>query len=272
MSDPLRHDILRDRTAHIRIEELLVAGLDHYFSGEFDEAIHIWTRVLFLDRGHARARAYIERARSALAERQRESEELVHRGLAAFAEGDAESARSLLTGAVKRGASDAEALAVLGRLDRLHPHDQESSTSVPLRGLRRRGASPAVRDRDGDGSREATWAIVIAIVLLALLAGAGLVLSGALAVPDFRFEAAGGTTGGGIGRADDPVPVPTAGEVAIGRAQAMFSRGRLRDALRSLDAIRAGDPHELEAQALRANIQRALLATAGTSGLPVTVQ
>ncbi len=56
------------------IEQLLLAGLDHYFSGRFEEAIHVWTRVFFLDRGHARARAYIERARGAVAERQREAE------------------------------------------------------------------------------------------------------------------------------------------------------------------------------------------------------
>jgi len=56
------------------IEQLLLAGLDQYFAGDYDEAIHIWTRVFFLDRGHARARAYIERARGALGERQREAE------------------------------------------------------------------------------------------------------------------------------------------------------------------------------------------------------
>ena len=56
------------------IEQLLLAGLDHYFIGQYEQAIHVWTRVFFLDRGHARARAYIERARGALAEHQREAE------------------------------------------------------------------------------------------------------------------------------------------------------------------------------------------------------
>jgi cytochrome c-type biogenesis protein CcmH/NrfG len=62
-----------DRDA--KIEQLLLSGLDHYFASQYDQAINVWTRVLFLDRSHARARAYIERARSALAEQQRESEE-----------------------------------------------------------------------------------------------------------------------------------------------------------------------------------------------------
>ena len=86
MTEPQRTDSAKtpasdaaDRAA--RIEELLVSGLDHYFAGEYEQAINIWTRVIFLDRDHNRARAYIDRARKAIAERQRESEELLHRGL-----------------------------------------------------------------------------------------------------------------------------------------------------------------------------------------------
>lgn len=62
-----------------RIEQLLLAGLDRYFAGELEHAIQVWSRVFFLDRGHARARAYIERARGAIAERQREAEARSHR-------------------------------------------------------------------------------------------------------------------------------------------------------------------------------------------------
>jgi hypothetical protein len=63
-----------DRDRDARIEELLLTGLDHYFAGRHELAINVWTRVLFLDRGHAKARAYIERARGAVSERQREAE------------------------------------------------------------------------------------------------------------------------------------------------------------------------------------------------------
>src|SRR5438132_3315772 len=81
MSDPLRTDDLRaleaasdvDRTA--KIEQLLLVGLDHYFAAQYDQAINVWTRALFFDRSHPRARAYIERARTALAERQRQRSE-----------------------------------------------------------------------------------------------------------------------------------------------------------------------------------------------------
>src|SRR5436190_15047485 len=124
MADPLRD---QDTSAAVppgresRIEELLLAGLDHYFSGQHELAISVWTRVLFLDRSHARARAYIERARSALAERQRESEELLQGGLAALARGDGGEARRLVQAAIDGGAPTDEALAVLDRLNRLEP-------------------------------------------------------------------------------------------------------------------------------------------------------
>src|ERR1051325_1754769 len=106
MPDPLRdHDSITASAPEreSRIEELLLAGLDHYFSGQHELAINVWTRVLFLDRSHARARAYIERARTAVAG------------------GEASDARRLLNSAVERGARPEEAQAVLERLDRLLP-------------------------------------------------------------------------------------------------------------------------------------------------------
>src|SRR4030095_8310671 len=112
-------DALAGHQRDARVEQLLLTGLDHYFAGRYEHAIHVWTRVLFLDRGHARARAYIDRARSAQAERQRESDELLHRGHKAFEDGRADVARDLLNAAVARGAHHDVALAYLGRLDRL---------------------------------------------------------------------------------------------------------------------------------------------------------
>jgi tetratricopeptide (TPR) repeat protein len=270
MADSLRHDVPDDRAPHVRIEELLIAGLDHYFAAQYEEAIHLWTRVLFLDRGHARARAYIERARSAVAERQRESEELLHRGVAAFNEGDTDEARSLLTRAVERGASDPEALAVLGRLDRLDARMDVHSRPPVAPELRRRAAAaaPASVHHDDRGSASGrTWVLVSAILLLAFIAGAGLVLSGALAVPDFALgsERRGKDVSG---RTESPLPLPSASEVAIARARSLFDKGRLRDALRQLDSVSTGDPLQPDADRLRAAIQRALLATAGPGGLP----
>src|SRR5437879_12259424 len=132
-SDPAHaHDgaLKADRDA--KIEQLLLIGLDHYFAAQYEQAINIWTRALFLDRSHARARAYIERARSALAERQRQSEELLQTGVAAFHRGDSEEARRLLQAAIDAGGPAEDALAFLERLNRL-----DSVRARPARSLRR---------------------------------------------------------------------------------------------------------------------------------------
>src|SRR6478609_8983265 len=136
MSDPLRTETSRtpeptsraERDA--KIEQLLLGGLDHYFAGQYEHAINVWTRALFLDRSHARARAYIERARSALAERQRQSEELLHSGVAAFERGEGDEARRLIEQAMVQGAPSDEALAVLDRLNRLG-HGQRAEAPIP---------------------------------------------------------------------------------------------------------------------------------------------
>src|SRR6188508_3779154 len=135
MTDPLpsgpRLDGQPGAEDDTRIEQLLVTGLDHYFAGEFEAAINLWTRVLFLDRNHDRARAYIDRARSAQAEQQRISEALVHEGLAAFDKGEVVRARALLSDALDQGASHDVALGVLGRIDRLDAGTRAASPAVP---------------------------------------------------------------------------------------------------------------------------------------------
>src|SRR5688572_7680065 len=108
-----------DANRDARIEQLLLSGLDQYFAGHYQQAINIWTRVVFLERGHSRARAYIERARSAVAERQRECEELVHNGIDAYNAGDVATARALLTKAVDEGGPSDTALLFLDRLNRV---------------------------------------------------------------------------------------------------------------------------------------------------------
>ena len=65
---PEPHDADADRAA--RIEALLVAGLDHYFAAEYEQAINVWTRVVFLDRHDDRARA-IRQPDGQLGQRQR---------------------------------------------------------------------------------------------------------------------------------------------------------------------------------------------------------
>jgi hypothetical protein len=271
MTDPLRFDRpsapadLPERDREARVEELLLTGLDHYFSGQHELAINVWTRVLFLDRGHARARAYIERARSAIAERQREGEELLHSGAAAFQRGEADAARRLLTSAIDRGAASEDALALLDRIDRLEAaqpsRDPRSGPPSPARPPLRSTTAGA----DSAGRARIAW-VAAGVVTGVAFAALGITYVWArggqwLPLPGASAPAAA------LRAADEPLPLPAPSEVWLARARALHAKGRLHDAIRTLDGIRPGDALRAQADDLLATIQSELLAAArGAAG------
>ena len=263
MSDPLRTDPPRlleegpagDRDA--KIEELLLSGLDHYFAARYEQAINVWTRALFLDRSHARARAYIDRARSALAERQRRSDELLHNGAAAFQRGDASRARELLLAAIEGGANPDEASALLDRLARL-----ESVAAAPTdRAAARTQPHPAAA---GSGPRRSAAMWTVSAAMLALIAAGVYVALDWRQLQSFVLGAADAAPRAVASPAppESVPPPPRRGELALARARALAASGHLHDALAALDGVRPTDSQRPEADRLRASIQRQLLALA----------
>jgi len=243
-----------------QVEALLVDGLDHYFARRYDEAIHLWTRVLFLDRSHARARAYIERARTAQAERQRRGEELLATGHSLIDEGRPDAARDLLAEAVATTGEDERASALRLRLERV-----ERVRGPAVSGA----ATPIVANRPAGlrawvGGRRAWF-------------GAG-ILAGAAGIVVVSFTAPAAlqdVVGLSVSRADvgppaAPVPVPvlSSADVALVRARNLFGRGRLAEALQALDRVGPESPSRAAADSLRIEIQRLLLASGRESSSP----
>jgi hypothetical protein len=261
MSEPLRTDPadqapLSEADRAARIEQLLLSGLDHYFGGHYEQAINIWTRVAFLERGHGRARAYIERARSALAERQRESEELIHTGIAAYEAGDLQTARELLTRAVEQGGANETALLFLQRLNRLDVVSgaaRSQETTSRTRSARRE-QPPATTSAWG-------WIVTIAASVLVV----GLVAVGALAVRSWLVELPVEAPLGEPVQAE-AVPIVRASDTRMSRARELVAGGYSHDALVLLNEIDIADPLRSEADRLTADIQRGLLA--GGSATP----
>jgi hypothetical protein len=260
MSDPLPTNPadagpLSEADRDARIEQLLLSGLDQYFAGQYERAINIWTRVSFLERGHGRARAYIERARGALAERQRESEELVHAGVEAYHAGELEAARELLTRATAQGSASDTALLFIDRLRRMDavlPPDSTPAERPPsggLPGLPR----PSV----------ASWSWVTTVVMSTLIAAA--IVLGALRIASWIGERPlGGPALPAV--ATDPLPVLRASDLLLARARALHGDGQTRESLRLLATIDVGDPNRAEADRLTADMQRALLELADAAG------
>jgi len=275
MSDPLRTDGSRAVAAaseadlDAKIEHLLLAGLDHYFAAQYDYAISVWTRVLFLDRSHARARAYIERARSALAERQRESEELLQSGLAAFQRGDGREARRLVQAAIDGGAPTDEALALLDRLNRL-----ASSSAVDSSAPSRRARSRVVPNA---AMLPASWsALTISLMFVLTMVAAGAysaVLWGPLEWRAlFPLQNPPARAAGSSVAREPGIAPPRRGELALTRARALAASGHLRDALTTLDLVRPTDSQKADADRLRAEIQLQLVALTSVPAQPAPVR
>ena len=258
MSDPHQTDPLDasgptgDSDREARIEQLLLTGLDHYFAGHYEQAINVWTRVVFLERHHDRARAYIERARSAQAERQREAEELLHNGVAAYDAGETDKARDLLTRAVAEGSDTAHVF--LDRLDRMGGAaalSEPRSDVLPARPSVT-AARTTIPSRTG-WIAASVGAVVVAVAMLVSGLPIGTWLSDLQGSPEATVQAPPA----------DPLPLIRTSETILARARTLYDDGHLHDALRALDRIDVADAFRADADRLRADIQRSLLATAG---------
>jgi hypothetical protein len=217
-----------------RIDQLLTAGLDEYFAGRYDGAVQVWSRVFFLDRTNARARAYIERARSAVAERQRVAE-----ATAAAAIDLHRSRVDDVRPVAPRPMAEPGVLVVSGALAaRLSPQPVDVADRAPR-------VDPAATA----ASRRAK----IAHVLLVAAAGVLLFVAGyTVAERDRLAELVTG-----VASRRGPAAKAGTAEVALHDAEQAFAARRYDDARRALARIPAGDPLRPAADALRARIQRA---------------
>ena len=268
------------------IEQLLLAGLDHYFIGQYEQAIHVWTRVFFLDRGHARARAYIERARGALAERQREAEA---RGaeeaiaprpgggsIVAASSLASQSAAAELTDTVPaalprrrlsrrdlwRGVPESSILAdraadmgIPGGIPGAMPG------AIPPGVLTAGQASMAVAARSG--ARVRTHVLLITLAVVLLCSAAYVVVARDRLAIWWGTPAENSVTAPLANVEPEPLPLPRVSEQTLARARSLFSRGHLHEALQTLSAVGADDPLRRDADTLLIEVERALLDAAG---------
>lgn len=240
----------RDGDRESRAEALLIEGLDQYLAGRYEDAIHVWTRVLFLDRSHSRARAYIGRARTALGERQRRADEALHQAEAFVAEGAVDRARALLTEAMPAATDDTRVARLWTDIDRAaRARVGQTSPQTP--------AGPIVAVPVVGGVRGVT------IMHLLTAASLGALLLTVLSSSVVRSLFGSGEPSLSVGATlrQTPLEVPFGAEVSLTRARNLYARGRLSEALAILDRVVSTGAQRAAVDALRVEIQGVLLAT-----------
>ena len=245
MTDPLRsgrppfNPEAPDRDRDARVEELLLTGLDHYFSGQ-SRPRHQRLDARALPRSRPRARARLHRARAQRHRRTaaRRRRAAAHGRCRVPARRSGSGARTAAS-AVERGAGGEEAMALLQRLDRLEAAAQHVESGVATR------PAPAARcrrrsRREPRPATRLTW-IVAGVI-------AGFVASGAVTCVSIGDRVPRGLAAARRCRRSrrraqkNPLPVPTASELSIARARALHARGHLRDALAALESVRPRRP------------------------------
>jgi hypothetical protein len=241
------------------IEQLLLSGLDHYFAGRFEQAVHVWTRVFFLDRGHARARAYIERARSAIAEREREAEARAHLD----AEACAHSCGTELLPGHARFRSPSRAIDVAySQTTRRAVHvvldEQEHGEAGPVAAV-----APVARAHSPGGRPRPVAHVLLVGLAAVLLFGAGYVVAARDRIATWWRHPAQPHAVLPVAAADE-LKASRASERILASARELFAAGQLAATLRTLELIADDDPLRHAADRLLIDAQRALLARGGS--------
>jgi len=107
--------------------DLLRQGEDLYARGLHHQAIHVWTRILFLDRGNLEARLRIDKANTAVAERLRWLDAEVAEARVLFDAGEIEGARERVRSVLAAGGSHGEAVQLAAAIEALDRRSEAPS-------------------------------------------------------------------------------------------------------------------------------------------------
>ena len=254
--------------------DLLRQGEDLYFRGLYHQAIHVWTRILFLDRRNAEARLRIDKAKEAVAELQRRLDAEIAEARGLFDAGEIAGAREGVRSVLATDGSHGEAVqlaAAIEALDRPNEAPQESShevdaiaapTATPAKGVVfkvPKGQRPP-SDRIG---RPATSRLKMAAFLLGtllLFAVSAFYLS-----DNWESIVSDGAFGHPAGLATSALPdrlassVPDLSQLRYYNGERLFAQGRYREALAELRRVDRDSTVMEEARSLILRIEDRLL-------------
>ncbi len=174
--------------------------------------------------------------------------------------GDCGEARRLLDAAMSQGGASDEVLALLDRVERL----EHIVPAVPDAADELEAPRLVLADTPAPRRSKAAWTTLSVLAMVIIAAG---LFAASATRPDWGPLVERSLIRDGRAAAVPPaprdgaaLPLPRRAETAVARARALVTSGRLRDALPILESIRTTDPERPEADRLRADIQRQLIA------------
>jgi tetratricopeptide (TPR) repeat protein len=263
-----------------RTEALFRQGEEHFAAGEYQQAIHVWTRILFVDRGNLRVREALDEAKKVIAERQRRLDLDCAEAQRLFDGGDVEGARKAARAVLATDASHVEANHLEEKIAALERRN-EPARALPVGSPAESGPSKGIVIRVPRTERAPSNAVrpivphgkMIAFIAAALVVFAASALylyqnwEGIVSDGQFRRPVAPEASPG----AEGPLaPVPDLDELRYFDGERLFQQGRYREALAKLSRIARGSPVTAEARSLILRIEERLLrspeAAGGTPG------
>jgi len=260
-----------------RSEDLLREGQELFDDGHFDRAIHVWTRIRFIEKDDARARAAIERAKRAQAERQRQLDQRLAEASRLHDEGDVDGCSAIVEEILSLDSRHAETRQLHAQLEasRRRP-DAESeplsatppspaTESLPAsvttpptgkRGLRLRVSrtDPSLGERPGSPLKMAGFVVG---AMLVLSAGAlYLSVNWESIVSDGAFARSQAAVSGAL---SVEAPVPDLSELSFFNGSRLYRKGRYRDALIELGHVERDSSVAESARRLTLRIEQLLL-------------
>jgi len=257
-------------------DELLRQGEELFSMGMYDQAIHLWTRILFLERGHARAKRAIERAKRAISERQRKLDEELATAARLVEEGEVEAASAKVKHVLLIDPRISEAHQLAERIEAKQRRADSSRPAVPhtrardgrdpsagKRGLLLRVSGPV--ERDGHRRASATplkmGGFVLGVILVFASGALYLHLNWEFIVGDDALVGGAALTpgGGALGASREAPDVPTASALHYYNGARLYAKGRYREALDELSRVRRSEPEAELARSLILRIEERLL-------------
>jgi tetratricopeptide (TPR) repeat protein len=264
--------------ASSRSSELFRQAEELFRSGHYHRAIHVWTRILFIDRGNSEAKLRIERAKEALAERQRSLDAEIAEATALFDGGEIDGARARVRSVLELDSGHGEASALAAAIDLLdrrseppfetpRPAGEDQAAAAPEKTAPPKGVvfkvPKAQRARSPRGARaggsrlEMAGFVSIAVLLFAVSA---LYLS-----KNWEAIVSGGTLDRETGGAAAPLPdspaatPPDLSEIRFYNGERLFAQERYREALVELRRVERDSRLVAEARSLILRIEDRLL-------------